>query len=201
YLYNGHGDVVQLVDAAQNLVDQYSYDEFGKTFGVQKVPNHRRYVGSLDVYSDDDIGLQYMWNRWYDPVIGRFISRDPKGIVGGDLNLYVYAGNNPIFGMDPSGLMTQEDWRHYLYDLSFTQEFGDPTFYKATATIVLASEGVAAGWWAIWGEGGLAAITADISISSNAWFQGWGAAAGIDELLAGVQWHIGHLFKQAFAIF
>ena len=41
--------------------------------------------------------------RWYDPEGGRFVNEDPAGFTGG-LNLYAYAGNDPVNGRDPSGL-------------------------------------------------------------------------------------------------
>ena len=41
--------------------------------------------------------------RWYDPSSGRFLQRDPIGIQGEE-NVYVYASNNPMEGMDPTGL-------------------------------------------------------------------------------------------------
>ena len=44
--------------------------------------------------------------RYYDPVIGRFISEDPIHFAGGDVNLYAYVGNNPINFVDPNGLWT-----------------------------------------------------------------------------------------------
>jgi RHS repeat-associated protein len=103
YLYNGHGDVAGLMDVNQNLVQSYEYDAFGNTLGVQKDSNHSRYVGLGGVYSDDDASLQNMWNRWYDPTLGRFISRDPIGMAGG-MNLYVYVRNNPIKFTDFHGL-------------------------------------------------------------------------------------------------
>jgi len=48
--------------------------------------------------------LYYMRARYYDPVIGRFISEDPIGFEGGDVNLYAYVGNNPMNFVDPEGL-------------------------------------------------------------------------------------------------
>jgi RHS repeat-associated protein len=45
---------------------------------------------------DADLGLQYSRARWYDATLGRFISEDPIGFAGGDVNLYGYVGNNPI---------------------------------------------------------------------------------------------------------
>jgi uncharacterized protein RhaS with RHS repeats len=38
--------------------------------------------------------------------VGRFISEDPIGFDGGDVNLYAYAGNNPVNLTDPPGLWT-----------------------------------------------------------------------------------------------
>jgi RHS repeat-associated protein len=52
---------------------------------------------------DGAAGLYYNRARWYDPYLGRFISEDPIGIAGG-INLYAYAGNDPVNFFDPSGL-------------------------------------------------------------------------------------------------
>ncbi|WP_321959581.1 RHS repeat-associated core domain-containing protein, partial [Burkholderia cenocepacia] len=51
---------------------------------------------------DDETGLHYNRNRYYDPVLGRFISRDPIGLAGG-INVYQYAPNGTEW-IDPLGL-------------------------------------------------------------------------------------------------
>jgi RHS repeat-associated protein len=51
-------------------------------------------------------GFYYMRARYYDPQVGRFISEDPIGFDGGDVNLMAYAGNNPVMRIDPLGLWT-----------------------------------------------------------------------------------------------
>ncbi len=57
---------------------------------------------------DQETGLYHLGARYYDPQLGRFISEDPVGVAGG-LNLYAYAGNDPVNGRDPTGLeMTLE---------------------------------------------------------------------------------------------
>ena len=52
---------------------------------------------------DKETGLYYYRARYYDPMEGRFISKDPIGFKGG-INLYGYVDNNPINRTDPEGL-------------------------------------------------------------------------------------------------
>ena len=59
--------------------------------------------GSLLENGQDGSGYQYRRNRMYDPKTGRFTSEDPIGLAGG-INLYAYAGNNPVTFSDPFGL-------------------------------------------------------------------------------------------------
>jgi RHS repeat-associated protein len=53
-------------------------------------------------YFDSATGLCYNRFRYYDPLIGRFISPDPIGLLGG-LNTYRYAPN-VLSWIDPFGL-------------------------------------------------------------------------------------------------
>ena len=53
-------------------------------------------------YHDHETGLHYNRYRYYDPRVGRFISKDPISYAGG-LNLYAYAPN-PVGWVDPLGL-------------------------------------------------------------------------------------------------
>jgi RHS repeat-associated protein len=53
-------------------------------------------------YFDSETGLHYNRFRYYDPDVGRFVSQDPIGLLGGD-NLYSYA-RNPTGWVDPFGL-------------------------------------------------------------------------------------------------
>ena len=55
-----------------------------------------------------ETGQYYMRARYYDPLYGRFLVRDPIRHAGGN-NLYSYAGNNPINLVDPNGLAPTGD--------------------------------------------------------------------------------------------
>jgi RHS repeat-associated protein len=58
---------------------------------------------------DVDTGLVYMGARYYDPVTGRFISKDPVGFDEANVhsfNRYAYANNNPYRYRDPDGTTT-----------------------------------------------------------------------------------------------
>ena len=127
YIYNGHGDVIQIVDESGNIVNTYKYDEWGNLlFKDEEIYNPIRYCGE---YQDLSSGLIYLRARYYDPSIGRFISEDPywntHNMIYGDnpnsdnpvpditaimqsSNLYVYGMNNPIKWIDPSGMVAGE---------------------------------------------------------------------------------------------
>jgi len=60
-------------------------------------------LGFAGARRDPKTGLYSLRNRWYDPQMGRFVSRDPEGF-NGDLNVYAYAAGNPIGHVDPLGL-------------------------------------------------------------------------------------------------
>ena len=67
------------------------------------VPQPFKYVGQFGVMAEPN-GFYYMRARYYDPKVGRFISEDPSGFAGGDVNLCNYVGGNPVNFTDPFGL-------------------------------------------------------------------------------------------------
>ncbi len=52
--------------------------------------------------ADQETGLYYNRFRYYDPLVGQYLSPDPVGLTGG-ANLYVYCPN-PVNWIDPFGL-------------------------------------------------------------------------------------------------
>ena len=88
------------------MVNQYAYTPFGILANeVETTPQPFKFVGQYGVMTEPN-GFYYMRARYYDPQVGRFISEDPIGFDGGDVNLYAYSANNPILYIDPEGLCT-----------------------------------------------------------------------------------------------
>lgn len=63
----------------------------------------KSWFGSLIPNSQEASGLQYKRNRYYNAAAGRFTQEDPIGLAGG-MNLYGFAGGDPVNYSDPFGL-------------------------------------------------------------------------------------------------
>lgn len=103
------GTVHALTDESGTIVESYDYDAFGRVLGVFDAdgnPLAQSAVGNRWLFQ----GREYAWvtglynfrARWYDPISGRWLSKDPIGISGG-LNQYVACRNNPVNFIDPDG--------------------------------------------------------------------------------------------------
>ena len=94
-----------------SLIEKYTYDIFGtptildsqssilsaSAFGNRFLFTGREYIA--------EIGLYDYRNRFYSGDIGRFLSKDLIGFLGGDLNLFSYVGNNHLNMWDPFGII------------------------------------------------------------------------------------------------
>jgi len=103
YFYqNDHLGTPQKLTAINGaVVWSAKYNSFGEaTAEVETIENSLRFPGQ---YYDRETGLHYNWHRYYDPGVGRYISADPIGLVGG-INLYIYVFGNPVNWGDPAGL-------------------------------------------------------------------------------------------------
>ena len=92
------------MDESGNKTKTYRYDAFGVEKNSDDADeNPFRYCGE---YFDKETNTIYLRARYYDPSIGRFITRDTYTGNGQDplsLNLYTYCRNNPIIFTDESG--------------------------------------------------------------------------------------------------
>lgn len=103
FLADGLGSIVAITNGNGSVVQSYEYDSFGMVKPSTGFRNSYTYTGRE---WDKETGLYYYRARYYDPMEGRFISKDPSSFSGGDVNLYGYTANNPINMKDPSGLFT-----------------------------------------------------------------------------------------------
>jgi len=104
YHYDGLGSAVNLTNASGTVTQSYSYDAFGNVLTQSGSTNNSHQFLSKEF---DASGLVYFGRRYYDPKVGRFITRDPLGITDGP-NLYSYCHNNSINRIDPWGLCDNE---------------------------------------------------------------------------------------------
>jgi|GEM_PF-995382 len=101
YHADGLGSIVSITDSARSIVQTYTYDSFGSVTPSTAFRNPFTFTARE---YDEETGLYFYRARYYDPRLGRFISIDPIGFDGGDVNLYAYVGNNPMSWNDPYGL-------------------------------------------------------------------------------------------------
>ena len=100
--------LTQTLNTADNRLYRYDGTAFGQTPASEDVdgdgvltPINLRFPGQ---YFDKETNLHYNWNSYYDPKVGRYITSDPIGLLGG-LNTYAHVGDNPLFWIDPEGLI------------------------------------------------------------------------------------------------
>lgn len=105
-LIDERGSPRLVVDASSGAVVQsIDYEEFGKIIGETVVPGFSQPFGFAGGIQDRDTGFVRFGRRDYDPVAGRWISKDPFRFFAGETNLYVYAGNDPVNFTDKFGLV------------------------------------------------------------------------------------------------
>jgi RHS repeat-associated protein len=103
YVHDGVGSVRQLLDSTGQLATNYAYDPFGVPLVGGEVYNPYQYTGEA---WDPEVELLYLRARYYQPEVGRFVTKDPwLGDVWRPetLNRYQYVTNNPISRVDPTG--------------------------------------------------------------------------------------------------
>jgi RHS repeat-associated protein len=89
-------------------VEYQPYGEVIATSSVGAAPGSPQYTSAQWNGGDalTALGLTYLGARMYDPLIGRFLSRDPlfSSFEATKANPYAFAGNDPINASDPTGL-------------------------------------------------------------------------------------------------
>lgn len=103
---------IRRVFASASSAPAYSYDPYGVPLQTTAPLTDFGYAG---MFTNPESGLNLTWYRAYDPAVGRWISRDPKGEeTDPQANLYSYVWNSPLNGVDPNGLDLADDILEWL---------------------------------------------------------------------------------------
>jgi len=104
FLGDALGSVRQVADSTGADVLTRSYQPYGEV--LNQYGGAATSYGFTGEWTDSYINLIYLRARHYDPVLGRFLTKDTwKGSIlqPMSLNYYNYGGGNPILRRDPSG--------------------------------------------------------------------------------------------------
>jgi RHS repeat-associated protein len=154
-LKNHQNSVIAWVDENGDIVESYEYDAWGRVLGIYDANNQQlsnsqlgnRYLFQGREY-DSSTGLYYFRSRWYDPITGRWLSKDPIGISGG-LNLYAFCGNNPVNFVDPMGLCEENKY--------------DPGWGTVFLSVNLVGQNTIGNWFGAYGKVGVGIAAAIIA--------------------------------------
>jgi RHS repeat-associated protein len=106
------GTPIAVTDASKAVIQTSEYEPYGQLVN-RALTDGPGFTGHVQ---DATTGLTYMQQRYYDPMIGRFLSVDPVAAnpnTGASFNRYMYGSNNPYRFLDPDG-RTDRAW----YDIS-----------------------------------------------------------------------------------
>jgi RHS repeat-associated protein len=110
YYHHDHLETpIQATDKNGNVVWSASYNVFGQatittpaaSLDKPTISSALRLPGQIE---DEETGLHYNWHRYYEPGLGRYVTADPIGLLGG-VNRYAYVRGNPVNLIDPLGLV------------------------------------------------------------------------------------------------
>ncbi|WP_339910566.1 RHS repeat-associated core domain-containing protein [Symmachiella dynata] len=112
YIHDANMNVTTIVDDAGAAQERYHYRLYGNPIildanfavdsdGVSDIQNSITFTGR---FFDSETGLAFYRNRYYHPVLGIFLSRDP---IEEGWNFYSYVGNKPSQYVDPFGTTKQ----------------------------------------------------------------------------------------------
>jgi RHS repeat-associated protein len=154
---DGLGSTRAITDNVGLVTDRYTYDAFGGLLDqTGAFGNSFQFAGEQ---RDSATGLDYLRARYYDPNLGRFISKDAfPGYLDDPMSQhdYQYAHANPVNNTDPSGYFTMGDMMATLSGVSALAAIGGVGFglgYIGGAAATGASGEEVLGMFGEWGAG------------------------------------------------
>lgn len=107
YHYSRLGHTLAITGNDGQILNAYAYSSTGEITGKTETTDNRfTFLGSFGAIRLHD-NYVLTGARVYSALTGRYLQRDPLGIVTGT-NPYLYASNNPVNGIDPLGLEEQQ---------------------------------------------------------------------------------------------
>jgi len=120
YVRNAQNDVIGIVDANGSFVARYTYDAWGNITAItdgagNDVSANATHIANINplryrsYFYDAETGFYYVYSRYYDSEIGRFINADTTYFITAtpgaltDKNLFAYCDNNPVVRVDLGG--------------------------------------------------------------------------------------------------
>ena len=120
FSHSGIKNGILQTNSSQSNTATKRYDAFGNELSTSGTWQTRfDYGGGFGYQRDDESGYKLLGHRYYDPEIGRFLTRDP---MKDGRNWYAYCANGPADATDPEGT-----WFWKLWDVvDVITDPGDP---------------------------------------------------------------------------
>ncbi len=139
-LPDGLGSTRQTVDASQSVTSTLTTEAFGVVVSQSgSSGNPYRFAGAWGYRDDGDAGLLHVGARYYEPQVGRFISRDPVLSE----HPYLYCQHEPVNRVDPTGCFWDTLWDigNIIYDI-YTRNWTDLIIDAGAALIPFVPGGI-----------------------------------------------------------
>ena len=133
YLSDALGSVLSTFSAVANaaaVLGNQLYGPFGnQRYSKGSMGTDKGFTGQYQ----DSSGLDYYNARYYDPVVGIFVSADTVQGNGKGMDPYSYVANNPLTATDPTGQKIRipyDDGNTYVADTGTPSPQPDPNWYS-----------------------------------------------------------------------
>ena len=121
FVKNLQGDVTGIIDSTGAVIANYAYDAYGFCYSVTDASGNTitsaSHIANINPFRyrsymyDTETGFYYIYSRYFDPDIGRWLSPEPN-VYSGEFdegagllmyNIFAYCANNPIVFKDDNG--------------------------------------------------------------------------------------------------
>lgn len=102
YACDPQGNTAERFDNSVDVLSISTFDGFGVGTNNTAISDPFGFGAVAGYQTDIETGLLLLGHRYYSPINGRFVTRDPIGYDGG-INLYSYVRNRPSYAYDPTG--------------------------------------------------------------------------------------------------